>query len=203
MPRRYDPDRPRRIIDAAIRIVEHKGIDALSHRTVAAEADVPLGSTTYHFASLDDLLVAALQQITGEPSTAMTDWEDVLAEVGHASPGTAAEGAAATAEDATAGIPLADALTRLLEEYAHGGRGRIRLEYELYLAALRRPALQPVAAAWLDEMTRVLARHTSDPATARVLVALIDGLLLQLLLTDRPFDRGAVRAALARVTGEP
>jgi len=192
MARRYDPERRQRIIDAAIRIAEFKGIAALSHRTVAAEADVPLGSTTYHFASLDDLLVAALEQVNCEPRSAMTDWEDVLAEVGPAPAGESQQG----------GLSLADALTRLLEEYAHGGRGRIRLEYELYLAALRRPALQPVAAACCDEMAEVLGRYTSDLATARVLVALIDGLLLQILLTDRPFDRAAVRAALARVTGE-
>jgi DNA-binding transcriptional regulator YbjK len=193
MPRRYDPERRQRIIDAAIRIAELKGIVGLSHRTVAAEADVPLGSTTYHFASLDDLLVAALEQVTREPRSAITDWEEVLAEVG----------AGPERERGKDGLLLADALTRLLQEYARGDRGRIRLEYELYLAALRRPALQPVAAAWLDEMAEVIGRHTPDAATARVLVALIDGLLLQLLLTDRPFDRAAVRAALARVTGEP
>lgn len=182
MPRRHDPERRRRIIDAAIRIAELKGIGALSHRAVAAEADVPLGSTTYHFAGLDDLLVAALEQVSSEPRSAIAGWEDVLAQQG--------------------GAPLADALTQLLEEYVHGGRGRIRLEYELYLAALRRPLLQPIAAAWLDDMTEVIGRYTADLATARVLVALIDGLLLQLLLTDRPFDPAEVRAALARVTGE-
>ncbi len=188
MPRRYDPERRQRIIDAAIRIAELKGIGAMSHRTVAAEADVPLGSTTYHFASLDDLLVAALRQVNSEPRGALTDWEDVLTEV--------------RAGPQEEGLTLADALTRLLEEYARGDRGRIRLEYEIYLAALRRPALQPVAAECIDEMVEVIGRHTPDPAMARVLVALIDGLLLQLLLTDRPFDRAAVREALARVTGE-
>lgn len=224
--RRYDPDRRQRIIDAAIRIAEHKGIAGLSHRTVAAEADVPLGSTTYHFASLDDLLVAALRQVTREPRSAMTDWEEVLAQVappdrtdgpadGKAAGEPAGAGGAAAdahtvtpegeeapaAQERSRGTTLTDALTRLVEEYAHGDRGRIRLEYELYLAALRRPTLQPVAAAWCDEMAEVLSRYTADTETARVLVALIDGMLLQLLLTDRPFDRKAVRAALARVTG--
>ncbi|WP_206441407.1 TetR/AcrR family transcriptional regulator [Streptomyces boncukensis] len=179
MARRYDPDRRQRIIDAAIRIVELKGIEALSHRSVAAEADVPLGSTTYHFASLDELLVAALEQVTCEPVSAIEGWEARL----------------------SGGDSLLDALTQLLEEYTSGGRGRIRLEYELYLAALSRPLLQPVAAAWLDEMAGVLGRHTPDLATARALTALIDGLLLQFLLTDRPFDRTEVRAALARVIG--
>lgn len=180
MARRYDPDRRQRITDAAIRIVELKGIDALSHRTVAAEADVPLGSTTYHFASLDDLLVAALEQVNCEPQTAIRSWSEAL------------EG----------GESLVDGLTRIMEEYASGGRGSIRLEYELYLAALRRPPLQPLAAEWLDDMVEVLARHTGDFPTARALVALIDGLLLQFLLTDRPFDREEVRSVLARVTGE-
>ncbi|HWU08014.1 MAG TPA: TetR family transcriptional regulator, partial [Streptomyces sp.] len=62
MARRYDPERRERIIDAALRVVADRGIGGLSHRTVAAEADVPLGSTTYHFASLDELLVAALRR---------------------------------------------------------------------------------------------------------------------------------------------
>jgi TetR/AcrR family transcriptional regulator, regulator of biofilm formation and stress response len=180
MARRYDPDRRRRIIDAALRIVELEGIGALSHRAVAAEADVPLGSTTYHFAGLDDLLLAALQQISSEPHAAVTGWDAEL----------------------SSGLPLADALTGLLDSYSSGGRGRIRLEYELYLAALRRPLLQPVAAAWLDAMVDAVERRTGDRATAQALVALIDGLLLQVLVTDRPFDRVAVRAALARITGE-
>lgn len=206
--RRHDPERRRRIIDAAIRIVELKGISALSHRTVAAEAGVPLGSTTYHFAGLDDLLVAALEEVCSGPNSAIRHWEKALSEAaeatGVAEAAEAAEAAGAAEPTAPEGPrrPLADVLTGLLEQYAHGDSGRIRLEYELYLAALRRPALQPVAAASLDGMADVLARHTGDAATARALVALIDGLLLQLLLADRPFDRTAVRSALARVTGE-
>ena len=181
MGRRYDPERRQRIIDAAIRIVELKGIAALSHRSVAAEADVPLGSTTYHFASLDDLLVAALEQVTCGPQSAIESWDREL----------------------TGDVPLLDALTRILEAYASGSRGRIRLEYELYLAALRSPPVQPVAAAWIDDWVEVVGRHTDDLATARTLAALVDGLLLQFLLTDRPFDREEVRSALARVIGDP
>ncbi|MEU6081806.1 TetR family transcriptional regulator [Streptomyces sp. NPDC047108] len=179
MARRYDPDRRRRIIDAAIRVVERRGLDGLSHRTVAAEADVPLGSTTYHFATLDDLLVAALRQVCVEPPTAVEDWRRHLDEDG----------------------PLADRLTALLDELMTGDRGRMRMEYELYLAALRREALQPVAAAWLDAAVGLLRDYTRDPATARALIALMDGLLLQLLLTGRPFDRTEAREALARVIG--
>lgn len=180
MARRHDPDRRQRIIDGAIRVVRARGIGAVSHRAVAAEADVPLGSTTYHFASLDDLLVAALWQVC-HAWTADEDWRR------HLRP------------DA----PLVDGLVHYMEEYLRGDPGRVRLEYELYLAALRREALQPVAARWQDEMVELLSRRTADRATARALVAVIDGLMLQHLLTGRPFDSADARAALARVAGPP
>ncbi|WP_326695102.1 TetR family transcriptional regulator [Streptomyces sp. NBC_01387] len=181
MARRYDPDRRGRIIDAAILVVGEQGIAGLSHRSVAVEADVPLGSTTYHFATLDDLLVAALRQVNGEPQTAVEGWARALDEPGD---------------------PLADRLTGLLGRLVAGDRSRVRLEYELYLAALRREALRPVAAEWLDQLVEVVRGHVDgDAATARALVALIDGLLIQLLLTEREFDAAEVRAALARVIG--
>ncbi|MFC6064520.1 TetR/AcrR family transcriptional regulator [Streptomyces ochraceiscleroticus] len=181
MARRYDPERRQRIIDAAIRVAEERGIGALSHRVVAAEADVPLGSTTYHFASLDDLLVAALRQVCGEAGTTVEGWTEYLE------------------RDA----PLADRIADLLAAYMDESRsGRVRMEYELYLAALRRPALSPVAAEWLDSTLDVLGRYTDSPGTARTLSALIDGMLLQSLLTGRPFDRDEVRAEVARVVGD-
>ncbi|MFD8984564.1 TetR/AcrR family transcriptional regulator [Streptomyces sp. NPDC059564] len=170
--RRYDPERRQRIIDAAIRVVGAKGIAGLSHRSVAAEADVPLGSTTYHFKTLDDLLVAALRQ---------------------------ANEAYAPAWAPRAGEGLAGALARLLGELlAAAGRGRAELEYELYLAALRRPALRPVAAEWLESVTGALAEHT-DPVTARALVAVMDGISLQVLLTGADYDEPYAREVLGRV----
>ncbi|MFF4043245.1 TetR/AcrR family transcriptional regulator [Streptomyces sp. NPDC001816] len=176
MPRRYDPERRQRIIDAAIRVVGEKGIGGLSHRTVAAEADVPLGSTTYHFATLDDLLVAALCQ-TNEGFAKVLDASEVLAD---------------TDGD------LAASLARILGEWLGGDRPGIELEYELYLAALRRPALRPVAAQWTEETAARLAART-DPVTARALLALMDGICLQVLLTGGSYDEEYAREVLKRV----
>ncbi|MFF1395441.1 TetR/AcrR family transcriptional regulator [Streptomyces sp. NPDC058287] len=176
MARRYDPERRQRIIDAAIRVVGEKGIGGLSHRSVAAEADVPLGSTTYHFKTLDELLVAALRQ--------------------------ANEGfAKALAGSAVFEAPrarLAAGLAAVLGEWLAGERTGVELEYELYLAALRRPALRPVAAEWGEGVADELARHT-DPVTARALVALMDGICLQVLLTDAVYEEEYARDMLARV----
>ncbi|MFB7087589.1 TetR/AcrR family transcriptional regulator [Streptomyces sp. NPDC056296] len=174
--RRYDPERRQRIIDAAIRVVGRKGIAGLSHRTVAAEADVPLGSTTYHFATLDELLVAALRQAN-----------EGFAKVVAAHPGLADPDA-----------DLAGELARVLGEWLGGDRTGVELEYELYLAALRRPALRPVAAEWAEGVADLLA-HRTDPLTARALVALMDGVCLQVLLTDTPYDEEYTREVLARV----
>lgn len=110
--RRYDPERRQRIIDAAIRVVGAKGIAGLSHRSVAAEADVPLGSTTYHFKTLDELLVAALRQANQAFTVTLP-----------ATPAPAGD--------------VAGSLARLLGRLLAADRGRVELEYELYLAALQ------------------------------------------------------------------
>ncbi len=178
MSRRYDPERRQRIIDAAIRVVGATGIAGLSHRTIAAEADVPLGSTTYHFATLDELLVAALRQ-AGEGFTRLLAAHPALS-------------------DPHADLPAA--LARVLGAWLGGDRTGVELEYELYLAALRRPVLRPVAAEWSEAVEALLTPRT-DAVTARAVVAVLDGICLQVLLTDTPYDEAYAREVLGRVTG--
>ncbi|ARF54760.1 TetR/AcrR family transcriptional regulator [Streptomyces gilvosporeus] len=175
--RRYDPERRQRIIDAAIAVVGERGIAGLSHRAVAAAAQVPLGSTTYHFASLDDLLVAALRQVNGVCLADFARWVERI----------------------DPAVPLAEQVAELVGETLAGDRSRVELEYELYLTALRREAVRPIAAECLDEMVRLLGRRIGDDRTARAVVAFLDGVLLQHLLTGQPFEPAAVRAGLAGV----
>lgn len=47
------------IADALIRIVDEEGLDAVSIRSVARSAGVSIGAVQYHFATKDDLLLAA------------------------------------------------------------------------------------------------------------------------------------------------
>src|SRR5687768_4234190 len=47
------------LTDALIRVVVEQGLDAVSIRTVAREAGVSIGTVQYHFATKDDLLLAA------------------------------------------------------------------------------------------------------------------------------------------------
>ena len=53
---RNDPQRRDTIIDAALAVITELGVHKTTHRRIATAADVPLGSLTYYFDSLDDLL---------------------------------------------------------------------------------------------------------------------------------------------------
>jgi DNA-binding transcriptional regulator YbjK len=55
---------PRRevILDAALALIAERGTEQLTHRSVAERAGVPLGSTTYYFASRDELVREAFRR---------------------------------------------------------------------------------------------------------------------------------------------
>ena len=52
------------IAQAAIRVIVNSGLDAVSVRTVAAEANVAVGSVQYHMGTRDELLAKALMYST-------------------------------------------------------------------------------------------------------------------------------------------
>jgi TetR/AcrR family transcriptional regulator, regulator of biofilm formation and stress response len=55
-------DRRATILEAALRLIATDGVDAITHRRVAAAAGVPLGSTTYYFESREHLLREAFRR---------------------------------------------------------------------------------------------------------------------------------------------
>jgi DNA-binding transcriptional regulator YbjK len=57
---RSEPIRSR-IVAATLSLIAEEGLDAVRHRRVAELAGVSLGSTSYHFASRDDLIEAAFE----------------------------------------------------------------------------------------------------------------------------------------------
>ncbi len=58
-----DSDLVERMIDASADILLAQGVGGLTHRAVAARADASLSSTTYHFASIEDLLRQGYERI--------------------------------------------------------------------------------------------------------------------------------------------
>lgn len=162
--RRARGDRRRtEIVEAALRVIERDGVAGVTHRTVAAEAGVPPASLTYHFASLDDLVVGTLTWSAERMATLIRDRIESSRIKGRSQAGAVAE-------------TLAEALGPQ--------RGRTMAEYELYLLAARRPALRPAARQWLDVLTS-LGRQP-DEVGFRAFLAGVDGILLQGLIDDDP-----------------
>ncbi|MBB5916796.1 DNA-binding transcriptional regulator YbjK [Nocardia transvalensis] len=140
-----------------------------------------LSSTTYHFASRDDIVAAALR------------W---LAEQERAKAHAAVE--ALPARVRQSGLTHDDLLNLITEELVPEDRTALRAQYELQLYAADHPHLQAEVQTWIDAIEamfgEVLERlEVPRPAeTARLLVAVIDGLRLTALTTPAT-EAGAVR----------
>jgi DNA-binding transcriptional regulator YbjK len=162
--------RREQILEAALRVIGRSGREAITHRAVAEEAGVPLGSTTYYFDSRDDLLGQALEHV------ARTEAER------HVRLGV---------EFRTAETPrqLADMLLEQLI-FEIKDRDAYVAEYELWLVASRRPDLREPATAWCDAVQLAVAGAmerlgSSDPAAdASLIVAAVDGLGERLLARE-------------------
>ena len=173
--RRYDPDRHDRIVEAALGVIAEHGVAGTTHRLIAAAADVPLGSLTYHFTGLDDLLA---QAFTRHAERMAADYEARFAGV-------------RSTED------VVDAVTALVHADADADDRDWAVAYELYLAALRDPALRTVTESWMRRSRSVLERFV-DPTTARGLDALIEGLVMHKVLSTAPVSREHTREIVAR-----
>src|SRR5256714_12125812 len=119
------------IIEATIRLIGREGVDGVTHRAVAREAGVSLSSTTYHFASRDEIISEALRHVADLEIERIARDAEALAE-GHAD------------------VPsIARALAAWLAEQVDGDQLlRVRAGYHLQLEAARRPELRAIHVAW-------------------------------------------------------
>ncbi|MFD2028777.1 TetR/AcrR family transcriptional regulator [Promicromonospora aerolata] len=178
--RRHDPDRRDRIIDACLDLITEVGVAGVSHRKVAAFADVPLGSMTYHFAGMDELLREAF----GRFSRSVSDgFEQRMSAAGDL--------AAARA-----------AVVEIITQDVFGSQRDLVLTHELYTLAAREPAYRELTNAWMARSRAALERHF-DPVTARMLDALIEGLTIHRALDTEAPRRETVTEAVRRITAPP
>ncbi|MGW5751176.1 TetR/AcrR family transcriptional regulator [Nocardia rhamnosiphila] len=161
------------IIEATLEIVRRDGATGVTHRTVAKEAGITTSLTLYYFATLDDLLIAALTSVTDEYTRRIRHLID-------------------TADDPLTG------LAELIAESGGPGRERALAERELSTLAARRPALRPIARRWRDNVAELARTQTDDTETIEAFVALSDGLCTAILLDDREADSHHIRAVLRK-----
>jgi TetR/AcrR family transcriptional regulator, regulator of biofilm formation and stress response len=178
-PRRYDPGRRDRIINACLDVIAQNGVAGTSHRKVAEAADVPLGSMTYHFMGMHDLLHEAFSRFA---LTASQDFEERIA---------------AAHDTESAKQAITDAITHNILS----NQRDLALSHELYTLAARDPAYRDITHAWMARSRGTLEQHF-DSTTARILDALVEGLSMHRALDNEPYDQAIVNAAVQRITAK-
>lgn len=177
MSRRHDPDRRDRIIDAGLDVIASVGVTGASHRRIAQAADVPLGSMTYHFSGMDELLREALTRFAHRVSDR---FEERLR----------------TARDRPQAV---DAVVAVIADDVFSSPPELVLTHELYTLAARDPSFRDITVEWMGRSRAALERHF-DPLTASVVDALIEGLTIHSALDSAPRGLAEIREAVTRMT---
>lgn len=162
------------ILHAALRVVAAGGIDAVTHRRVAAEAGVALGSTTYYFGSRDEILLEAFRHYIAVHNAKTA----LLAEQ-------------FPKRNVAAFIDLLVASTRRQFEDS----AMLLAEYELILFAARNPQLAEEYRAWQRQLAGQVAERLEQLGvdkpieTSRTLLAALRGFELdRLARADQSFE---------------
>ncbi|GAA4425732.1 TetR family transcriptional regulator [Georgenia halophila] len=177
--RRHDPERRDRIIGACLEVIADVGVSGTSHRRVAAAADVPLGSMTYHFGGRDELLHEAFARFAASVADQF-------------------EHRMAGALDREAAV---EAVVQMIDHDLFATQRDLVLTHELYVLAARDPAYRTLTNWWMGSSRAALERHF-DPTTSRLLDALIEGLTIHRALDTQPRDEADTRDAVRRITRE-
>lgn len=182
-PRRRDPEaRRREILTAAAALAAEHGPAALTHRAIATRAGVPLGSTTQHFASIDELREAALEQLAVEIDESLATIEPFVADL-TSDPSRAVTEVLAFLED----------------------RRTVLSDIALMTSGTTDPNLRALALRWNDRLIEMLTGPVGYEGALAISVYL-DGATIHAGLHDEPLNREhltRVFLALARLPALP
>lgn len=173
-----DPERRDRIIEAALVTIAKLGVADTSHRRIAEAAGVPLGSLTYYFKGLDDIIGAAFARLAEQVSGRFAE---VLRK-------------ARDKQEARTAIVI------YLSEVSERKHNEMVLSYELYAYASRRPALKPIMLGWMASSRSALELHFT-PAQARVLDAMIEGITIHNATSPNLIAREEVEDLIRNLSG--
>lgn len=171
-----------RILRSALDIISKRGVDKVTHRAVAAVAGVSPGTTTYHFATREDLVRDAF-------SLYIDDYQRSLVE-------TLTQRPVQSRDDF---VRFLGGMTTLNPQQS----GLEAIEYEMVLFAGRDEAMRMRVAAW----SRTLESWLSDPLerlgasrpleAARMLVAMSRGSEFEVLSRSQEIHRDQFAARLS------
>lgn len=176
--------RKQALLDAATELIAERGLEGLSHRSVAARANVPSSTPGYFFASMDELAGAAVTQVA----------ENLLSAV-----------EALVADLESGGIDREDFTRRLIEHLVRTRRQEVVVQFEAYLAAGQRSELREPVERVLTGFETAAAKGleafgVAHPGTvARRFVAVIDGFALHRIACPRGDDEAVLLDTLHRL----
>jgi TetR/AcrR family transcriptional regulator, regulator of biofilm formation and stress response len=172
--------RRRELLDATLRVIGRGGLAGVDHRAVAAEAGVPLGSTTYYFSSKDDMVTQTFAHVAEQEDERLAGQRHSL-------------------EEADAGA-VSERLTDIVIDAVSIDRIMLLAQYELYLESARRDDLRAAAERWdsayaeLFELALEKAGSPDPAGRGRLLCVALDGLVLQHMALDGEPDELRSRA---------
>lgn len=163
--------RSRQLVAAAQAVLIRDGVGRLTMRAVAAEAGVLLGTVTYVFPSKEMLLRAVIEDVVAGIAGVLKSSADTGRGLEHA---------------------IRDGVRRFWTTLVEDQEGLQIIQYELVIYALRTPGLESMARWQYDRYARIVAAWCQEAASnagevcavpfdtlARVLVAAVDGVILQ------------------------
>ena len=176
--RRYDPERKEKIVDKAFELIAECGVAGITHRLIAGRAGVPLGSMTYHFKNMDELLFLVFSRFAqGSAGFVKSRMEK--------------------AEDPEAAI---ECFASIMTDKEWVNRQNMAVLYEFYSLATREPAYRQILTDW-SSATRYSLERFFSPETARAFDVCIEGVLLQNFLNPEgglPYEE--IIALLKRIS---
>ncbi|MBP2475775.1 DNA-binding transcriptional regulator YbjK [Crossiella equi] len=184
------------LTEAAAALLAEGGFDAVRHRSVAERAELPLASTTYYFASLDELVSAAIEHGS---RAELAFGRECLAEV----------------SERQGVLPTEDLVELMLDlllgrSSRDGGLEPVLLRYERLVGSARRPFLTDLMRGLGEELIGLLLQlfeHSGTPVDRDrldELIALVDGAVVNALIESNPDPRDAARRMLRRnLPGRP
>ncbi len=166
--KRQNPRR-REILEATLRVIGESGVNSVTHRAVAQEADVALASTTYYFDSKGALVEEALELMIARSIEYVRRYTT--------SPARISQG------------ELIDRIVGFVEAHLNDPNAFLMAQYELMLEAGRQEYLRPLARRWtiayIDGFDRVV-RSAGLPQPERateIITNFVEGALLNHVTT--------------------
>jgi AcrR family transcriptional regulator len=163
------------LVDAAIRVLGERGVRALTHRAVDAEAGVAVGSTANYFSTREGLFEAIVERVS---AMERAHFDEIAVTVCPTSPAELGRALASFARDAT-GVHRAVTLSRYAILVEAGSNAKIRNQLAETGSQVN---------AWFANWLRLIGSRDLD-RDVHVFGNYITGLMLhQLAMPDPEFD---------------